>query len=39
MMESEIIALAILGLSFAAVVVPVSLIAILKTGKVGLKNE
>jgi len=37
-MEVALIALAILGLSFSAIIVPVSLIAILKTGKVGLKD-
>jgi len=35
---SEIALLAILGVILAAVVVPISTIALLKTGKVGLKE-
>jgi len=37
-MEEGILVLAVLGLSFSSVIVPISLIAMLKTGKVGLKE-
>jgi len=36
---SELALLAILGVILAAVVVPISTIALLKTGKVGLKAD